>query len=289
MSAVAKIKKFRPTSPGVRHCAILSHGFTKLKRSAVRKRLSKAKQWRAHRGGGSGRSAGQITVRHRGGGAKRLPRIIDFARYKDEIPARVASIEYDPNRNAYIALISYRDGAWSYVIAQKGLKADDLIQNGKSAPIQVGNCLPMHSIPVGTIICCIEMKVGKGAQLIRAAGTSAMLAGLDGDFVIVRLKSGEIRKIRSECRAVIGEVSNSMHNLQRLGKAGASRHRGRRPTVRGTAMNPIDHPHGGGEGRSFGRHPVSPTGVPTKGMRTRRTKQGLDLIIRRRRKRRRSK
>ena len=288
MAAFAKVKKFKPTSPGVRHRAVISHALPKRKRDAIRKRLSKAKQWRAHRGGGSGRNTtGQITVRHRGGGAKRLPRIVDFVRYKDGIPARVAAIEYDPNRNAYIALVSYLDGEWSYIIAPKGLEENQMISNGSNAPIKVGNCLPMQCIPVGTVISCIEMKVGKGAQLIRSAGTSAMLAGIDGEYAIVRLKSGEIRKIRSECRAMIGEVSNSMHSLRRLGKAGASRHAGKRPTVRGTALNPVDHPHGGGEGRSFGRHPVSPTGVPTKGMRTRHTKRNTDLIIRRRRNKRR--
>ena len=283
----SEIREFSPTSPGVRHRKAISYNLDKQERNGVRKKLTKAV--RAKRGRGSGRSHGQISSRRRGGGAKRLIRTIDFKRLKDSIPAKVKAIEYDPNRNALIALICYLDGEYSYIIAQKGVEVGDVLQNGSSAEIKNGNCLPLKNIPVGTIISCIEMKIAKGAQLIRSAGTSAMLAGIDGDYAIIRLKSGEVRKVHSKCRAVVGEVSNGIFNLQRLGKAGASRHRGKRSTVRGTAMNPIDHPHGGGEGRSFGCHPVSPTGVPTKGKRTRKTKRNLDLIIRRRNVRRRSK
>ena len=284
------IESTRPTSPGRRHRKISKTRFDKPKRNGIHKKLSKGPKVSAHRGRGSGRGAGgMISVRRRGGGAKRLPRNIDFVRNKDNIPAKVVAIEYDPNRTANIALVSYRDGAWSYFIAQKGLEVNDIIFNGPNSEIKTGNCLPLSCIPVGTVISCIETKPGKGAQLIRAAGTSAMLAGTDGDYAIIRLKSGEIRKINIMCRAVVGEVCNASHFLQRLGKAGASRHRGKRPTVRGTAMNPVDHPHGGGEGRSFGCHPVTPQGVPTKGKRTRRTKRNLDLIIRRRKSRRRSK
>ena len=283
----SEIREFSPTSPGVRHRKAVKYNIDKQERSGVRKKLTK--ELRAKRGMGSGRNNGQISSRRRGGGAKRLIRTIDFKRMKDAIPAKVKSIEYDPNRNALIALICYADGYYSYIIAQKGVDVGDVLHNGPAAEIKNGNCLPLKNIPLGSIISCIEMKVGKGAQLIRSAGTSAMLAGIDGDYAIIRLKSGEVRKVHANCRAVIGEVSNGIFNLQSLGKAGASRHKGRRSTVRGTAMNPIDHPHGGGEGRSFGRHPVSPTGVPTKGKKTRKTKRNLDLIIRRRNVNRRSK
>ena len=234
----------------------------------------------------SGRNnAGHITVRHRGGGHKRHYRMIDFKRNKDELVARVERLEYDPNRSAFIALLLFSDGERRYIIAPKGLSAGDEVVSGKSAPISPGNCLPLENIPVGTTVHCVELKPGKGAQMIRSAGTSAQLVAREGNYAILRLRSGEMRKVLVHCRACVGEVSNSEHSLRSLGKAGATRWRGKRPTVRGVAMNPVDHPHGGGEGRtSGGRHPVSPTGVPTKGKKTRKNKFTNKMIIRDRRK-----
>jgi large subunit ribosomal protein L2 len=209
--------------------------------------------------------------------------VIDFKRNKDSMPAKVERLEYDPNRTAHIALILYPDGERSYILAPKGLKAGDVIQNGPAAPIKAGNCLPIRNIPVGSVIHAIEMKPGKGAQLARSAGASVQLVAREGAYATVRLRSGEMRKVLSDCRATIGEVSNSEHSLRKLGKAGAKRWRGVRPTVRGVAMNPVDHPHGGGEGRtSGGRHPVSPWGTPTKGYKTRSNKRTDKLIVRRR-------
>ena len=234
----------------------------------------------------SGRNnQGRITTRHRGGGHKRHYRIIDFKRDKDGIKAKVERLEYDPNRSANIALLLYADGERRYIIAPKGVKAGSEIESGERAPIKAGNCLPLVNIPLGSTIHCLEMKPGKGAQLMRSAGTYGQLAAKEGQYAIVRMRSGEMRKVLLTCRACIGEVSNSEHNLRSLGKAGASRWRGRRPTVRGVAMNPVDHPHGGGEGRtSGGRHPVSPTGVSAKGYRTRRNKRPKKMIMRDRRK-----
>lgn len=235
-----------------------------------------------HRTGGRN-SKGRITVRHRGGGHKKHYRIIDFRRNKDNIPATVERLEYDPNRSAEIALLKYVDGERRYIIAPLGLKINDQIQSGTTAPIRTGNAMPMRNIPLGSVIHCVELKPGKGAQIARSAGTSAQLVAREGNYATLRLRSGEMRRVLAECRAVIGEVSNVEHNLQRLGKAGAKRWRGVRPTVRGVAMNPVDHPHGGGEGKSSGgRDPVSPTGIPTKGFRTRRNKRTDHLIIRRR-------
>ena len=226
---------------------------------------------------------GRITTRHRGGGHKQRYRIIDFKRDKDDVPGFVERLEYDPNRTANIALIKYADGERRYVIAPKGLRAGAIILSGDRAEIKPGNCLPLRNIPVGTVIHCIEMKQGKGAQIARSAGTSAQLVAREGEYATLRLRSGEMRKIRHECRAVIGEVSNAEHNLRKLGKAGATRWRGVRPTVRGVAMNPVDHPHGGGEGRSSGgRHPVNPWGTPTKGYKTRTNKRTNKMILRRR-------
>ena len=214
---------------------------------------------------------------------KRATRCSDFKRNKDSMPAKVERLEYDPNRTAHIALILYPDGERSYILAPKGLKAGDVIQNGPAAPIKAGNCLPIRNIPVGSVIHAIEMKPGKGAQLARSAGASVQLVAREGAYATVRLRSGEMRKVLSDCRATIGEVSNSEHSLRKLGKAGAKRWRGVRPTVRGVAMNPVDHPHGGGEGRtSGGRHPVSPWGTPTKGYKTRSNKRTDKLIVRRR-------
>lgn len=228
---------------------------------------------------------GRITTRHVGGGHKQHYRIVDFRRNKDAIPATVERLEYDPNRTAHIALICYADGERRYIIAPKGLTAGDKIESGDAASIKVGNTLPLRNIPVGSVIHCIEMKPGKGAQIARSAGTSAQLVARDGSYATVRLRSGETRRILSECRATLGEVCNSEHSLRSLGKAGAKRWRGVRPTVRGVAMNPVDHPHGGGEGRtSGGRHPVSPWGVPTKGYKTRSNKRTDKMIVRRRNK-----
>lgn len=227
---------------------------------------------------------GRITVRHRGGGHKRHYRIIDFKRNKDGIPAKVERIEYDPNRSALIALLLYADGERRYIIAPKGLKADDRLMSGHEAEIKVGNTLPLDRIPLGSTIHCVENKPGKGAQFIRSAGTFAQVVALEGGYALLRMRSGEMRKVLATCRATLGEVSNSEHSLRSLGKAGAARHRGRRPTVRGVAMNPVDHPHGGGEGRtSGGRHPVSPHGQPTKGYKTRTNKRTSKFIVRDRR------
>ena len=235
-----------------------------------------------HRTGGRN-SKGRITVRHRGGGHKKHYRIIDFRRNKDNIAATVERLEYDPNRSAEIALLKYEDGERRYIIAPLGLRINDQIQSGTTAPIRTGNAMPMRNIPLGSVIHCIELKPGKGAQIARSAGTSAQLVAREGNYATLRLRSGEMRRVLAECRAVIGEVSNAEHNLRRLGKAGAKRWRGVRPSVRGVAMNPVDHPHGGGEGKSSGgRDPVSPTGIPTKGYRTRRNKRTDHLIIRRR-------
>ena len=226
---------------------------------------------------------GHITVRHQGGGHKQAYRLIDFLRNKDGIPAKVERLEYDPNRSANIALLCYADGERRYIIANKGMVAGQQIISGSEAPIKFGNALPIRNIPVGTTICCIEMHPGKGAQLARSAGASAQLLAREGQYAQVRFRSGEVRKIHIECKATIGEVGNEENNLRKFGKAGAMRWRGIRPTVRGVVMNPIDHPHGGGEGRTGeGRVPVSPWGQPTKGYRTRKNKRTNSMIVQRR-------
>ncbi len=228
---------------------------------------------------------GRLTVRHRGGGHKRQYRVIDFKRDKDGIKGRVERIEYDPNRTAYIALVLYADGERRYIIAPKGVRAGSEIMSGEQASIKPGNCLPLQNIPQGATVHCVELKPGRGAQLMRSAGTSAQLAACEGIYATLRMRSGEVRKVLASCCACIGEVSNAENNLRSLGKAGAKRWRGRRPSVRGVAMNPVDHPHGGGEGRtSGGRHPVSPTGISAKGFKTRRNKRTNNMIIRDRRK-----
>lgn len=233
---------------------------------------------------GGRNNSGRITTRHIGGGHKQLYRLVDFRRNKDGVPAIVERLEYDPNRSAHLALLKYADGERRYVIAAGGVKVGDSVQSGADAPIKAGNTLPMRNIPLGTNIHCIELKPGKGAQIARSAGASVQLLARDGAFVTLRLRSGEMRKVHAECRATIGEVSNSEHNLRNLGKAGAKRWRGVRPTVRGAAMNPVDHPHGGGEGRSKGgRHPCTPWGVPTKGYKTRKNKSTQKMIVRDRR------
>ena len=233
---------------------------------------------------GSGRNnLGHITTRHRGGGHKQHYRIVDFKRDKDGIPAKVERLEYDPNRSAHLALLLYADGERRYIIAPKGVTPGTQLMNGQEAPIRPGNTLPLRNIPVGSTVHCIEMLPGKGAQLARAAGTSVQLLAREGSYAQLRLRSGEIRKVLIECRATIGEVGNEENNLRQFGKAGAIRWRGIRPTVRGVAMNPIDHPHGGGEGRTgTGRHPVSPWGKLTKGYRTRNNKRTDGMIVQRR-------
>jgi len=273
------LMKAKPTSPGRRFVVrVTAPDLYKGKDGPYRSLLSQKKRINGRN------NNGRITVRHRGGGHKRHYRIIDFKRDKDGIPANVERIEYDPNRSAYIALLLYADGERRYIIAPKGVKVGSKIFSGDDAPIRPGSCLSLQKIPLGSTIHCIELKPGKGAQLIRAAGASAQLAAREDQYAIIRMRSGEMRKVLVSCRACIGEVSNQENNLRSLGKAGASRWRGRRPTVRGVAMNPVDHPHGGGEGKtSGGRHPVSPTGVPTKGFKTRKNKRTDKMIIRRRR------
>ena len=270
------LQKAKPTSPGRRFTVkVQKQGLHKGK--PVDSLLAKKSK------SGGRNNAGRITSRHRGGGHKQRYRIIDFKRTKDGVPGRIERLEYDPNRSAHLALVLYADGERRYIIAPKGLKDGDSIISGSEAPIKIGNCLPLKSIPVGTQIHCIELKPGKGAQVARSAGASAQLAAREGAYATVRLRSGEMRKIHSGCRAVIGEVGNDEHSLRKLGKAGATRWRGVRPTVRGVAMNPVDHPHGGGEGRTAGgRHPVSPWGVPTKGYKTRSNKRTDSMIVRHR-------
>ncbi len=228
---------------------------------------------------------GHITTRHIGGGHKQHYRIVDFVRNKDGIAAKVERIEYDPNRTANIALVCYADGERRYIIAPKGLAVGDQIMNGSEAPIKAGNCLPLRNIPVGTTLHCIEMLPGKGAQMARTAGAAVVLMAREGSYAQIRLRSGEVRRVHIECRATIGEVGNAEQNLRKLGKAGAMRWRGVRPTVRGVVMNPVDHPHGGGEGRtSGGRHPVTPWGQKTKGLKTRSNKRTTSMIVSRRNK-----
>ena len=235
---------------------------------------------------GGRNNAGRITTRHIGGGHKQRYRVIDFKRNKDSIDAVVERLEYDPNRSAHIALLKYLDGERRYIIAPKGIAEGAVVRSGEDVGIKAGNCMPLRNMPVGSTVHCIELKPGKGAQIARSAGTSAQYVARDGGYVTLRLRSGEMRKVLAACRAVIGEVGNGEHSLRSLGKAGATRWRGVRPTVRGVAMNPVDHPHGGGEGRtSGGRHPVSPWGTPAKGFKTRSNKRTDKLIVRRRNKR----
>jgi len=269
----------KPTSPGRRSMVKVVHPH--LYKGRPVDALTESQSKKAGRN-----NNGHITMRHQGGGHRQQYRIVDFKRNKDGIPAKVERIEYDPNRSAHIALICYRDGSRSYIIAPKGLVVGQLVQNGSESPIKVGNTLPIRNIPVGTTIHCVEMLPGKGAQMARAAGTSVMLLAREGTYAQVRLRSGEIRRVHIECRATIGEVSNEESSLRQIGKAGANRWRGIRPTVRGTAMNPVDHPHGGGEGKTGeAREPVSPWGTPAKGYRTRSNKRTTSMIVQRRHKR----
>ncbi len=268
--------KVKPTSPGRRGLVkVVTPGLHKGKPVANLVQSQSKK---------SGRNVhGRITMRHQGGGHKQHYRTVDFKRDKDAIPAKVERIEYDPNRSAHLALLCYADGERRYVIATRGVIAGTQLVSGAEAPIKSGNALPLRNIPVGTTICCIEMLPGKGAQLARAAGTSAQLLAREGEYAQLRLRSGEIRKVHVNCRATIGEVGNEEHSLESIGKAGRVRWRGIRPTVRGVAMNPIDHPHGGGEGRTAAAQaPVSPWGVMCKGYKTRKNKRTSGMIIRRR-------
>ncbi|MBU2512433.1 50S ribosomal protein L2 [bacterium] len=270
------IRKYKPTSPGRRGMSV--SGFDEITTSRPEKSLLTPKKRKSGRN-----NLGRITVRHMGGGHKRRYRIIDFKRDKFEVPAKVKSIEYDPNRTARICLIVYADGEKRYIIAPEGIKVGDTIISGEKADIKVGNALPLKNIPLGTLIHNIELKPLKGGQLIRSAGGSATLMAKEGSYTHIKLRSGEVRLIHQECFATIGQVGNTDHSLIKIGKAGKSRHKGIRPTVRGVVMNPVDHPHGGGEGKtSGGRHPVTPWGKPTKGARTRKNKRTDGYIVTRR-------
>ncbi len=271
------IAKCKPTSAGRRHVV-------KVVNTDLHKGKPYAPLLESKSKSGGRNNRGVITVRHIGGGHKQHYRLIDFKRNdKDGIPAKVERIEYDPNRSANIALVLFADGERRYILAPKGVKAGTALMAGVDAPIEAGNCLPMRNMPVGSTVHAIEMKPGKGAQMARSAGAYAQIVARDGAYVTLRLRSGEMRKVLSDCRATLGEVGNAEHMLRKLGKAGATRWRGVRPTVRGVVMNPVDHPHGGGEGRtSGGRHPVTPWGVPTKGYKTRKNKSTDQYIVRRR-------
>lgn len=271
--------KVKPTSPGRR--AVVQVVNANLHKGKPFAALVESKSSQAGRN-----NNGRITVRHQGGGHKQSYRVIDFKRTKDGVPAKVERLEYDPNRTANIALLCYADGERRYIIANKGMVVGQPIMSGSEAPIKSGNALPIRNIPVGTTICCVEMLPGKGAQLARSAGASVQLLAREGTYAQIRLRSGEVRRVHVECRATIGEVGNEEHSLRKIGKAGAQRWRGIRPTVRGVAMNPVDHPHGGGEGRTGeGRVPVNPWGQPTKGYRTRNNKRTNSMIVQRRYKR----
>ena len=270
--------KVKPTSPGRR-------GVVKVVNDKLHKGRPHAALVEKQSKNAGRNNNGRITVRHQGGGSKQHYRLIDFKRNKDGIPGKIERLEYDPNRTAHIALVLYADGERRYIIAPRGLEVGATIVSGSEAPIKPGNALPIRNIPVGTTIHCIEMIPGKGAQMARSAGASVQLMAREGVYAQVRLRSGEVRRVHVECRATIGEVSNEENNLRKLGKAGATRWRGIRPTVRGVAMNPIDHPHGGGEGRTGeGRVPVSPWGTPAKGYRTRSNKRTSSMIVQRRHK-----
>jgi len=272
------IVKAKPTSAG-RH-GVVSTSHTHLHKGAPHSALVEKKSKTGGRN-----NMGRITTRHQGGGHKQHYRVIDFKRNKDGVAAKVERIEYDPNRSAHIALLLYTDGERRYIIAPKNLREGHEVISGHDAPIKEGNCLPLRNIPVGTVVHALELRPGKGAQLGRSAGAAVQLVAREGAHVTIRLRSGEMRKVQADCRATVGEVSNSEHNLKKFGKAGAKRWLGIRPTVRGVVMNPVDHPHGGGEGRtSGGRHPCTPWGVPTKGYKTRKNKRTDNMIVRRRNK-----
>jgi len=270
------IVKTKPTSPGRRFVV-------KVVTPELHKGRPHAPLLEKQTRNGGRNNMGRITTRHQGGGHKQHYRLVDFKRDKDNIPAKVERLEYDPNRSAHIALLLYADGERRYIIAPRDVSAGATLISGPAAPIKAGNALPLRNIPVGSQVHCVELRPGKGAQLARSAGASMQLIAREGNYATLRMRSGEIRKVHADCKATIGSVGNEEHNLRSLGKAGAKRWRGIRPTVRGVAMNPVDHPHGGGEGRtSGGRHPVSPWGVPTKGYKTRSNKRTDRLIVRRR-------
>jgi large subunit ribosomal protein L2 len=273
------LKKAKPTSAGQRF--VVQVNTEGLYKGAPHAPLLEKK---SRKGGRN--NAGRITTRHVGGGHKQRYRVIDFKRNKDGVPATVERIEYDPNRTAHIALLNYADGEKRYIIAPKGVQAGDRLQSGEEAAIRAGNALKLSAIPLGSTVHCVELKPGKGAQLARSAGTSVQYVARENGYATIRLRSGETRKVLLDCKATLGEVGNGEHSLRSLGKAGAKRWRGVRPTVRGVVMNPIDHPHGGGEGRtSGGRHPVTPWGTPTKGYKTRKNKRTDNMIVRRRNRR----
>ena len=274
------VRKYKPSSPGRRFQTVSD--FAEITTTTPEKSLLEPLPKKAGRN-----NYGRITTRHQGGGHKRKYRKIDFKRRKDGMPAKVASIEYDPNRSARIALLNYADGAKAYILQPKGLKVGDTVESGPEADIKPGNALPLANIPVGTLVHAVEFQPGKGAAMARSAGTSIQLMGKEGGYAILRMPSSEMRRVLLDCRATVGEVGNAEHSNIRIGKAGRKRWMGVRPTVRGTVMNPVDHPHGGGEGKnkSAGRHPVTPWGIPTKGHRTRNPKKASGrLIIRRRKK-----
>jgi len=272
------VKKYKPTTPGRRFASVAD--FSGLSKKRPEKSLTRPLSKKAGRN-----SNGRITRRHSGGGHKRLYRVIDFKRKKDDIPARVTHIEYDPNRSSRIALLTYKDGEKRYIIAPLKLKIGDEVVSGEKADIKVGNCLPINNIPVGTIIHNIELKAGKGAELVRSAGGYAQLLAKESGYANIKMPSGEVRLVSLDCRATVGQIGNTSHEIIDLGKAGRKRWLGIRPSVRGTAMNPIDHPHGGGEGKnkSSGRDPVTPWGKPTLGYRTRKKNKSTDKYIVRRR------
>ncbi|HYW93345.1 MAG TPA: 50S ribosomal protein L2 [Gammaproteobacteria bacterium] len=273
------IKKAKPTSPGRRFVV-------QIKTPGLHKGRPHGPLTGKQGKSGGRNNAGRITVRHRGGGHKRVYRVIDFRREKDGVPARVERLEYDPNRSANIALLLYGDGERRYILAPRGVAVGTAVQSGTDAPIRPGNALDLRHIPVGTTVHNVEMRPRKGGQIARSAGSYAQIVAREGHYATLRLRSGEMRRVHLDCRATVGEVGNGEHSLRELGKAGATRWRGRRPHVRGVAMNPVDHPHGGGEGRtSGGRHPVTPWGVPTKGYKTRSNKRTDSFILRRRRNR----
>jgi large subunit ribosomal protein L2 len=274
------LKQYKPTSPGRRFQTVSD--FKEITCTTPEKSLLEPLPKKGGRN-----NNGRITTRHQGGGHKRQYRVIDFKRKKDGVPAKVATIEYDPNRSARIALLHYADGEKRYILAPKGLSVGDVVSSGPGSDIRPGNALALADIPVGTVVHAVELQPGKGAAIARSAGTSIQLMGKEADYAVLRMPSSEMRRVRVTCRATVGEVGNAEHANIKIGKAGRARWMGVRPTVRGTAMNPVDHPHGGGEGKnkSAGRHPVSPWGVPTKGHRTRsKTKASNRLIIRRRKK-----
>ena len=270
------VKRFRPTSPALRFLTVSD--FSELSKVSPEKKLTEVKKKHSGRN-----NNGHITVRHKGGGTRRQYRIIDFKRQKDAIPAKVATIEYDPNRSARIALLNYKDGEKRYILAPLGLAVGDVLESGEKADIKTGNCLPLSASPLGTVLHNVELRPGEGGKLVRSAGSSAQLMAKEGEYAQVRMPSGEVRKILMRCRATIGQLGNVEHENIQIGKAGRMRHMGKRPSVRGIAMNPVDHPHGGGEARSTsGRPPTTPWGQMTMGKKTRRNKRTAKMIVRKR-------